>query len=119
MQPVPSSVRVGPHIYRILSTQEAIDRCRIELGDDDRTGGRCREASLTITLDPQLAPSLFREVLLHETLHAVQYTANIATRDRLPAEELIGRLTPLLLGVLRDNHELVVFLTTVNDEETA
>ncbi|MDE2096753.1 MAG: hypothetical protein KGL39_05845 [Patescibacteria group bacterium] len=116
MAQIPDSVRVGPFRYAIKTDLPGFDRHRISYGDSDSTVGKCSEGELSIYLDvANNHPSLVRMVTLHEVLHAVQNTANIKMAEELLPEEFVGRTAPILLGVLRDNPELVAYLTESDD----
>lgn len=99
----PRSVRIGPHRWRIK--RSAIDA-------DPDLYGRTVERRLTILLAPGSAPSQLRDTLVHELLHAIWSQCALGDlTDDDGQERVVGSLAPWLLGALRDNPELVAFLT--------
>lgn len=78
----------------------------IELGD---VYGVTVERELRITLSDRQAAAQLRETVLHELLHAIWSKVPL-DQDDAEQERIIGSLSPWLLGVLRDNPELVAFL---------
>ncbi len=107
---LPGKVHVGPHTYRVICDTAAMNaECR-DASED--LAGRCSHRTLTIHVDPDQARSQMRDTLLHEVLHAV---ANMTALDNEwgdeQEEEVILRLAPALLDVLRRNPRLVEFLT--------
>jgi hypothetical protein len=107
---LPRRIHVGPHIYSVVCDAAAMAaECR-DAGED--LVGRCSHRTLTIHIEPDQARSQMRDTLLHEVLHAV---ANMTALDgewgAEREEEVILRLAPALLDVLRRNPRLVAFLT--------
>ncbi len=107
---LPRRIHVGPHIYSVVCDAAAMAaECR-DAGED--LVGRCSHRTLTIHIEPDQARSQMRDTLLHEVLHAV---ANMTALDGEwgdeREEEVILRLAPALLDVLRRNPRLVAFLT--------
>lgn len=88
----PAQVKIGvhPHTVHRVPGKTMGDR----LGDSDPDG-------LTIRLRKFLRRSKAREILLHEIIHLCDF--------QIP-EKWVDRLAPILLGVLRDNPELITYL---------
>lgn len=61
-----------------------------------------RHASMRINVDQH--PSQLVETILHECLHALWAVAGFSSRD--DEEDIVTRLTPLLLALFFDNPEL-------------
>jgi hypothetical protein len=99
----PLSVRVGQADYRIR-----IRARRDPLGECDT-----RKQRVDVTA-AQSEPSL-RDTVVHELLHAIWYessaNAMLAT-DEDEQEKVVRLLSPWLLMLLRDNPDLVAYLTS-------
>ena len=106
----PDRVHVGPHQYDLVYDKEAINRYSVERGDP--CVGQCDSSDLLIIIDPEQAESQIRDTLLHEVLHACCDLIGLSCDvDHDIEEKIILRLAPILLLVLRDNPELVTYLT--------
>lgn len=112
---IPASIRVGGHTYEVRASAAAInqlnahsERGRLAAADLD---------NLTLTVDPTRPPSLVRETVLHEVLHiaghvtALSAQLNIASKGTDLEELAIEALDGPLLQILRDNPDLVAYLT--------
>jgi hypothetical protein len=95
----PRVVRIGPHRYAIRSE-------RIE-GDD--TFGDCSPGACLIRIDPRQTASQRRDTLVHELLHALCSLTGL--NEKVDEEDLVLRLSPALLDLLRRNPALVRYLT--------
>lgn len=104
--PLPSSVKVGPYVYRVVCDWEEYAR----LGSDPDLFGQTEHKSLTITLNPRLAHLSMTDTLWHEVKHAVCRSAGWRESERLDEESAVERMTALELATLRDNPDLVAFL---------
>lgn len=113
MPGLPSHVTVGPH--RITVRADA-DTGRLLREEDSR--GDSRPDQLLIRLDTDRPHTAVAETLLHEVLHIVWNQTSMRSSEacRDIEEAAVQALTPWLLGVLRDNPELVAYLT---DDRTA
>lgn len=105
---MPERIQVGPYIYIIQCSREAIDKRRLEchtgniVGSTDTWNGR-------IALAPEQAPGMIRGVLIHELLHACADVAGWG-EETLTEEQVALRLMPVLLDTLRRNKPLVAYL---------
>lgn len=106
---MPNRVQVGPYSVRVIRDQAIIDRSRVEDASTSRMAVYNRWR-LTITMTPELAEGLARQVLLHEVIHACYHAAGLAD-DKLTEEEVACCVTPVLLETLRRNPALVAYLT--------
>lgn len=95
-------MRVGPHVFDVRKARKLAEAGVV---------GICGEDSQEVRYDPDIGPSVLRETVLHELLHAVWHQT---TLDRLytdeQEEQVLWTLAPRLLALLRDNPELVMFL---------
>ena len=102
---VPDTVRVGHRRYTI----DLVDRLT-ERGESGVTFHESRR----IEVADNLAAEPEREVVLHETLHAVMEYVGVnydyAAEDPPGEEQLVTRLAPALLALLVDNPRLVGYL---------
>lgn len=106
---LPTSIKIGPYHYGVVANNAAINAAG-RAAHDNRSG-ETDYNRLTITIDPELAPDIFTETLLHEILHVVHDTVGIGSNEKIVAHEMIYRTCPTLLVVLRENPGLVAFLT--------
>ena len=72
--------------------------------------GETAKRRLRITLARGQAPGHMRDTLLHEVLHAA-WSVNPPLDDEDQEERVVAALAPWLLLALRDNPDLVAFLT--------
>jgi hypothetical protein len=96
-------VRVGPYVFRVVR-KPGMTIADEKVGDSSVSLSRIRYAD-----GP--SPMQIRATILHEVLHAVALTAAITSEDKLAQEEWISRIESGLLGVIRDNPELIGYLT--------
>lgn len=68
---------------------------------------------LKIVLSNDQAPAQMRDSLLHEAFHAIFRAADL--EDQKFSHRGLGVLATLTLSMLRDNPELVAYLTEVDD----
>ena len=96
----PSRIQVGPHVYH-LSYDDNI-------GSRGANGETYRQLCRILIAD-HLSYTIEREVVLHETLHAIWGATNL---DGDTEETVVTALTAPLLDVLRNNSQLVDYLTS-------
>ena len=104
---LPKSIKVGPFRWsiRLLDLNTAIDRAA-----NGFNYGATLKSQLEIQLAIGQAPGNLRDTLLHEVLHACWHTAGLSS-GAADEEEVCARLATLFLSVLRENPQLVAFLT--------
>lgn len=107
---IPTSVRIGPHAYTVRT-----DHDTGKLLHDEGSRGDSRPAVHLIRLDVDRPHTAIAETLLHEVLHCAWDQTSMRTSANLNDHEeaIITALAPLLLGALRDNPDLVEYLTAV------
>lgn len=117
---MPAELRIGTVVYKV--TVDADDWMRIEHSTQSKGYyGHTHHKSATIYLNPESTPDVLRLTLWHEVLHAVAETMMGspdlralpgAPESKDDAEEAVIRMLehPTLV-VLRDNPELVAYLT--------
>lgn len=102
---LPKHVQVGPHRYRIRSTGKATELAL--QGLMGQTDSRSNE----ILVSPDQSDGQQADTLLHEILHAAYDQTSLRRLDAEAEEAVVSALTPILLGVLRNNPEIVKVLT--------
>jgi hypothetical protein len=107
----PKKVKVGVHTYKVVIDRAAIDACSVAGGVESARLGDCNHENLTITLEPHMASSMLKETLLHEVLHACfGVIGAIEDVDDKTEEKLVLRLSPVLMGLLRENPKLIEYI---------
>jgi hypothetical protein len=104
--PRPRRILIGPVNWRVRWSRKAV---RSIHPDEPASGGIDAEASL-IAVDPGKSEGYNRTVLIHEVLHACLQTTDIDLSTKVE-ENVVRALTPTLLSTLRDNPNLVDYLT--------
>lgn len=68
---------------------------------------------LHIEIDVAQPPTLFRQTLIHELLHALVSQSTVAEmfEDSKTEEKFVKRLAPWVLGLIDENPRLIEFLT--------
>ncbi len=102
---VPAAVIVGPHVYRIAATRKAERKLTA-----DGNLGMCDTTTSTILVMPGQSPTQLADTLLHEIIHAAFDQTPLRQGNTGTEEEIVSALTPILLGVLRNNPEFVELL---------
>jgi hypothetical protein len=97
---IPRYLKIGPFRYTVELHEGYWNK------DDIRVYGEVDERTATINLDVDASAEVIRDAILHEILHAILL---IYDKDD---EDLVRLLTPILLGVIRDNPKLMLALTT-------
>lgn len=95
---MPSTVKVGPHVYKVV--RKPVDGL-----------GECDFNTLQIVVKPRLRKSKAREILLHECLHATTHPS-MNGEEKYTDEDFVTAVSPVLLQVLQDNPLLVAYLTS-------
>ena len=96
----PQSVTVGPVAFAIKADEEVTDAARC--------WGRIDYARQSISIDPRAGDDHIAVTVLHETLHALCHIAGIGDKDT--EEQMVTKMSPLLLDTLRRNPALVAYL---------
>lgn len=111
----PTHVRVGPYTYTVKVDAERIKE--LEKESDTDLYGITTHGHLEIVLQPDVADMVLRETLLHEILHAVLFNTGLSDRMTDKAEEhMVRALSPALFSLLRENPDLVRYLTGSDEQ---
>lgn len=108
--PIPKTIRVGPHTYRVRSSQKHWDRLIASDAQWDGYSGLSKHQPCEIWLNPDQSASQMQDTLLHEALHALYACSNLAGLEEPAEENVVGHLTPWLLMLLRANPALTEYL---------
>lgn len=100
---LPGTIKVGPHVYRIVADQNR------ELEADDSAGRTSPAVGEIQIRSDHKSHTYIADTLLHEVLHAVIH--NVSGAPSGEEEQFVERMSTGLLGVLRDNPDLIEFLT--------
>lgn len=111
---LPSSVRIGAHVYRVTDDPEAWKAHEYE----QKRSGLCGSSDhkiCNIWINPELGPSQKKDTLLHECLHAMYYAAGMEQSVKGLHEDMeevfIVTLTPWIHSLLQQNPDLVSYVT--------
>jgi hypothetical protein len=107
----PESVVVGPYVYRLTMDAGEWDELMARLREEH--WGYTDHAAAVIYVQPEIAPSLERTIVLHEILHAVAFAAGTLFDGKRREEEWVLRTAPGLLDTLRRTPGLVEYLREV------
>lgn len=107
---LPTEIIVGPFVYTVSTDEnEMLRTCREERTD---LLGFSDHRLLRILIRPDQADGMARDTMLHEIVHVVASVSGLAEDWGSEREEqIVQRMTPLLLDVLRRNPKLVAHLT--------
>jgi len=110
----PKLIQLGAYRMRVRVDQARLDAHAAETGS--RLAGQSNFAQQRISLSEAMAPDYARDTLLHEVLHMSLRLAGIDPDADAKAgledveERTVMAMSGVLLGVLRDNPELVAYL---------
>ncbi len=104
---------MGPFIYRVYTNGEHVSDMLVRSGK--YAPAEVDHAELRIVVNPHQAIGQIRDSILHEVLHACQCMAGMRRDNSYDYEEHVHRISPPLLGVLRDNPDLVTYLLAEED----
>lgn len=118
---LPRVIKIGPLRY----TVKVATNLRIKAKDAAYTEGFHHEDDvialrgvhsdddLHIEIDRDLPPTLFRQTVIHELLHALvaQSTVTDMFENSETEEKFVRRVAPWLLGLIDENPRLVEFIT--------
>ena len=103
---IPGQIRIGPHTYEIRHDPETAKRVRAA-----GHAGNSEANQLLIQLDTDQPHTQLADTLIHEALHCAWSQTSLPAGLADEEEAVVLALSPLLLGLLRDNPELVAYLT--------
>ena len=97
---IPTEVKVGPHIYRVVVDE---DRLLVDSGQL----GHTNKEKLIIAIEADQAPSQLADTLIHELVHAMLSSMGL---DEGTEERVANGLAPDILLLMQDNPELIKYL---------
>lgn len=92
---IPDYIKIGYSQWRINTEPSLLE---------EETLGKSYHQIQQIHLQPNMSQDKQHEVLLHEILHACYTLAGLDDED--DEEEVVNRISPFLLQVLKDNDHL-------------
>ena len=98
----PTTVKVGPFVYKIVFVGG------LEDDEGQVLWGNCQPANLTINISKQIDPAMQKTILVHEILHAIYHLSGLP--DPVSEEQMVTTLSPLLLLVMQENPKLIGYL---------
>jgi hypothetical protein len=104
----PNLLKMGPKTYTIFWDQESW-----QAHHDADDYGHTSHKSLIICINPNQALDQKADTLLHEILHCcIASVGNLSNYDKVPnlEEHIVTTTAPWLLGILRDNTEVLRYL---------
>jgi hypothetical protein len=108
---MPARIKVGPYSYVVMQ-----DAAKLQAWEREKKGaysGYSDHQALEIVIGPDDALPVRRETLWHEVKHCV---VNLfGEYGKLDDETYIRRTAPMELAALRDNPDLMAFLTAEDD----
>jgi len=105
MKKIPNHAYVGPYTYNIELNDSVI------LDYEDDVCGLCDSVKQDIWLRTGLGETFERETLLHELLHAMFDMTGLSHELGVEKEEnIIRRLSPVLLDFLMSNPHILPYL---------
>lgn len=113
--PLPKEVRVGPFAFTVdwsvAGWSEALDATIAGTDHDAQNAyGMTDRRGCAIWINPHAAAGFQREALLHEVMHACQFTAGLPNMGPVTGEDFITRVSPLLLDALDRSPGLRAYL---------
>lgn len=103
----PKTFTVGPFRYTIVFDRAVLDRSAVTSGDNDERDGETDWDNLVVNIAPGLSPDAARETIFHEMLHTVTDITGLRFEvGDEKDEQVVRRLSPILLDTLRRNSAL-------------
>ena len=102
----PKTVKISPYLWVIKWSRQSV----LSFHPNGDACGACDMESMVIAVDPGKAEDYARATLLHEILHAC-VRASDPNLDDDQEEAAVAAITGPLLSTLRDNPDIVEYLT--------
>jgi hypothetical protein len=107
-----SFIMIGQHtvVIELVDSPVEFSKYQDEKKEKENFLGLFSAETLTIYIKKDLPPSLLKDTLLHEILHALWFLSGagaVGEEDENLEELLVGMLTPWLMSILKDNPKLV------------
>jgi hypothetical protein len=98
---LPTIIKIGVHEYELIHMDP-------EVAEEKEVFGLCNRMTLKISVRSDLPDSGFAETLEHEINHGCWYAASLDEEET--EEQVVLRLTPMLMMVRRDNPEIYAWI---------
>lgn len=112
---IPKSLKIGPYTYSITEDKAKMAKKQVELKASGQFG-LLDPREQCIYIDQDIHPQSKRTTLLHEALHAVCGISALRQAEdeegRVTEEQFIESVDSGIVLLLRDNPELVAYLTS-------
>ena len=105
---MPEQIKVGPHTYRVAQFPAA----QMISADGEKLLGECKQDELLIKILKRMRRTKTQEVLWHEVKHSAHYLAGHNEEENFDGEQWIEITAQNELQIMRDNPELVAYLTS-------
>lgn len=104
MARLPKKVKIGPYIYdvEIQDTPVAGDKACLAYQDFDRQ---------VLAIKKDTKPAVKRMAVVHESMHAMYDLAEFQEGVLYSEEEVVSRLSPLIVQFIQDNPKLMEYIT--------
>lgn len=100
----PSKIKIGPRTYDIKYVED------LRSEDDKQIHGQCHPDELTISLHTGQKKNTEQDSVMHEVLHGIFNLIHLHMPDL--EENIVCRMSPVLLGVIKENPKLVRYLVS-------
>ena len=113
----PTTVKVGPYLYKIHYSDAKVDAFVVEDGDASAENAAAYSDTNNHVIalrTKKYSEDAIRTTLLHELLHCAFDAAGgwyKLPEDKGAEEAIIQAMSPSLLNILRENPEVTVYLT--------
>lgn len=106
----PAKITIGSHEWTVKCDHASWSKQTFEQAEAPPLG-YCDIHTLTIYLQPNQAPSLMQETLVHELLHACHALAGYDDAGKKAnIEKFVTRTSPFLFDLVRRNPDLLEYL---------
>ena len=106
----PEVVKIGPFLFTIYWDKDRMINAAWEFGSGPLSGHTDKQ-KLEIIINPEIDIQIQRETLWHEIKHGC-YMWVASAIDNPSEEQIIALTTPIELSVLRENKDVLEFLTS-------
>jgi predicted transcriptional regulator len=98
---LPKIIKIGVHEYELIHLDPVV-------AEEKEVFGLCNRMTLKISVRSDLPDSAFAETLEHEINHGCWHAASLD--DEETEEEVVLRLTPVMIMARRDNPEIYAWI---------
>lgn len=105
----PKVLRAGSFFYKVFTDERNFKRIcsgrNKDVGEDEYIKGLTDNLTCELTINPEIGSGNQVETSMHEALHCAWYAAQLSQTALICEleEEIVSRLSPMLLMIIRDN----------------